>query len=191
MGKVAFDRYAVARQTGEGKASREAARPPGHHREPGKQPVPHSCVLALLPPLRQLDAGPHGGRPAPGRLPRLHAAQRRQQSGRAGPAPRRPPGVLHASQPARGRGRPAVAALAASLPHLRSRLSLNGPPVAGPYSADLALALALADAADLLSLQRFRALDLVVETKPDLTPVSDADRAVEAAIRTTLAAQRP
>jgi histidinol-phosphatase len=63
--------------------------------------------------------------------------------------------------------------------------------VAGPYSADLALALALADAADVLALQRFRALDLVVETKPDLTPVSDADRAVEAAIRTTLAAQRP
>ena len=63
--------------------------------------------------------------------------------------------------------------------------------MAGPYSADLALALALADAADVLSLQRFRALDLVVETKPDLTPVSDADRAVETAIRTTLAAQRP
>ena len=61
----------------------------------------------------------------------------------------------------------------------------------GAYSADLALALALADQADVLSLQRFRALDLVVETKPDLTPVSDADRAVEAAIRTTLAGQRP
>jgi histidinol-phosphatase len=63
--------------------------------------------------------------------------------------------------------------------------------MAGPYSADLTLALALADAADVLSLQRFRALDLVVETKPDLTPVSDADRAVETAIRTTLAEQRP
>ena len=80
-----------------------------------------------------------------------------------------------------------MAALAAPLPHLRPRLSLTS----GAYSADLALALALADAADVLSLQRFRALDLVVETKPDLTPVSDADRAVETAIRTTLAAERP
>jgi histidinol-phosphatase len=47
------------------------------------------------------------------------------------------------------------------------------------YSADLTLALSLADAADALSLPRFRSLDLVVETKPDLTPVSDADRTVE------------
>lgn len=57
--------------------------------------------------------------------------------------------------------------------------------------SDLALALTLADAADAISLDRFRALDLVVETKPDLTPVSDADRAVEDALRTTLSEQRP
>ena len=44
---------------------------------------------------------------------------------------------------------------------------------------DLALALALADAADGISLGRFRARDLAVETKPDLTPVTEADRAVE------------
>ncbi|HVQ88674.1 MAG TPA: histidinol-phosphatase [Actinomycetes bacterium] len=56
---------------------------------------------------------------------------------------------------------------------------------------DLALALRLADEADQLSLARFRALDLVIETKPDLTPVSDADRAVETAIRTHLAMERP
>jgi histidinol-phosphatase len=40
-------------------------------------------------------------------------------------------------------------------------------------------------------MDRFRAGDLVVETKPDLTPVTDADRAVEAAIRDRLAAERP
>ena len=40
---------------------------------------------------------------------------------------------------------------------------------------DLALAHELADAADAITLARFRALDLVVESKPDLTPVSDAD----------------
>jgi histidinol-phosphatase len=61
----------------------------------------------------------------------------------------------------------------------------------GPYAADLALALELADEADALTLRRFRAADLVVETKPDLTPVSDADRDVERLVRERLAAQRP
>lgn len=56
---------------------------------------------------------------------------------------------------------------------------------------DLALALALADEADAIALGRFRAHDLVVETKPDLTPVTEADRAVEHALRTTLARERP
>jgi histidinol-phosphatase len=56
---------------------------------------------------------------------------------------------------------------------------------------DLALAHRLADAADAHSLSRFRALDLAVSAKPDLTPVSDADTAIEAAIRATLAAERP
>ena len=46
-------------------------------------------------------------------------------------------------------------------------------------NADLAYALELADAADALTLPRFRAADLLVETKPDLTPVTDADRSVE------------
>jgi histidinol-phosphatase len=58
-------------------------------------------------------------------------------------------------------------------------------------SADLALAHRLAAAADALSMARFRARDLVVETKPDLTPVTDADRAVETAIRELLAVERP
>jgi histidinol-phosphatase len=56
---------------------------------------------------------------------------------------------------------------------------------------DLALALELADAADALSLPRFRAHDLVVETKPDLTPVTEADRAVESELRRLLAERRP
>jgi histidinol-phosphatase len=53
--------------------------------------------------------------------------------------------------------------------------------------ADLRFAHALADAADELTLARFRALDLRVETKPDLTPVSEADRAAEEAIRAQVA----
>ena len=56
---------------------------------------------------------------------------------------------------------------------------------------DLALAHELADAADAITLDRFGALDLVVESKPDLTPVSDADVAVEKAIRSLLASRRP
>jgi histidinol-phosphatase len=57
--------------------------------------------------------------------------------------------------------------------------------------ADLDFALALADLADSLSLPRFRALDLRVDTKADLSPVTDADRAVERALRERIAAERP
>jgi histidinol-phosphatase len=59
------------------------------------------------------------------------------------------------------------------------------------YADDLALAHMLADTADSISMARFRALDLQVDAKPDLTPVSDADTAVEKAIRSTLARARP
>lgn len=58
-------------------------------------------------------------------------------------------------------------------------------------SLDLAFALELADVADSLTLPRFRALDLHVETKPDLTPVTDADRAVERPLRERVAVRRP
>jgi histidinol-phosphatase len=56
---------------------------------------------------------------------------------------------------------------------------------------DLALALRLADAADAITLARFQAQDLRVTAKPDLTPVSDADLAVEEALRALLAQERP
>jgi histidinol-phosphatase len=59
------------------------------------------------------------------------------------------------------------------------------------YDDDLRLAHVLADAADSLTMSRFKARDLVVETKPDLTPVSDADKRVEEAIRATLSRARP
>jgi histidinol-phosphatase len=58
-------------------------------------------------------------------------------------------------------------------------------------NADLAYALELADAADALTLPRFRASDLHVETKPDLTPVTDADRATERMLRDHIAHNRP
>jgi histidinol-phosphatase len=53
---------------------------------------------------------------------------------------------------------------------------------------DLRFAHELADVADAITLARFRASDLRVDTKPDLTPVSEADRAAEEAIRTVVAA---
>jgi len=56
---------------------------------------------------------------------------------------------------------------------------------------DLALALQLAELADSITLERFLASDLKVETKPDLTPVTEADTAVEHAIRERLTAARP
>jgi histidinol-phosphatase len=56
---------------------------------------------------------------------------------------------------------------------------------------DLAFALELADVADAITLARFRATDLRVETKPDLSPVSEADRAVEEALRERIARDRP
>ncbi|MBA3745258.1 inositol monophosphatase family protein [Sporichthya sp.] len=56
---------------------------------------------------------------------------------------------------------------------------------------DMVLALALADAADAITTARFRALDLRIEAKPDLSPVTDADRDTESRLRELLAAARP
>ena len=56
---------------------------------------------------------------------------------------------------------------------------------------DLALALALADTADAITLSRAGAVDLQVDRKPDRSPVTDADLAVEDAVRAVLSRQRP
>ena len=55
---------------------------------------------------------------------------------------------------------------------------------------DLELALELADLADAITVRRFGATDLRVSTKPDLTPVSEVDRDVEAAMRRRLSEVR-
>ncbi len=59
------------------------------------------------------------------------------------------------------------------------------------YESELQLALRLADLADEITLARYQALDLEVEKKPDLSPVTDADRAVEQALIGELARQCP
>jgi len=56
---------------------------------------------------------------------------------------------------------------------------------------DLAFARSLADTADGISLDRFRAADLHVDLKADHTHVTDADQAVEAALRDRIAEERP
>ena len=65
--------------------------------------------------------------------------------------------------------------------------------MASEYSreADLALALKMADAADVISMARYQSQDLVITTKPDNTPVTDADKATEKVLREILAKERP
>jgi len=59
------------------------------------------------------------------------------------------------------------------------------------FTDDLRLAHVLADDADSLTMSRYKALDLHVVNKPDLTPVSDADKSVEEGIRRSLSRARP
>jgi histidinol-phosphatase len=58
------------------------------------------------------------------------------------------------------------------------------------FNDDLRLAHVLADDADSLSMARFKSLDLHVISKPDATPVTDADHAVEESLRRTLGKAR-
>jgi histidinol-phosphatase len=69
--------------------------------------------------------------------------------------------------------------------------SSHGGNASPQYSAELAFALTLADRADAISLSRYQALDLEITTKPDNSPVTDADKAVERAIIDAIAAQYP
>ncbi|MCY1233751.1 Histidinol-phosphatase [compost metagenome] len=62
---------------------------------------------------------------------------------------------------------------------------------ASSYNDDLRLAHVLADSVDSQTMSRFKALDLQIETKPDLTPVTDADKAAEESIRGQLSRSRP
>ncbi len=59
------------------------------------------------------------------------------------------------------------------------------------HSAELEFALTLADIADESSLARYRALDLVITTKPDKSPVTDADKSVETAISSAIHGKYP
>ena len=69
--------------------------------------------------------------------------------------------------------------------------SSTGGKSSSQYSAELAFALTLADRADAISLSRYQALDLEITTKPDNSPVTDADKAVERAIIDAIATKYP
>jgi histidinol-phosphatase len=69
--------------------------------------------------------------------------------------------------------------------------STNGGNSSPQYSAELEFALTLADRADAISLARYQALDLEITTKPDNSPVTDADKAVERAIIDAIATKYP
>lgn len=56
---------------------------------------------------------------------------------------------------------------------------------------DLLIALEAADAADAVTMSHYRSGTLAVETKPDRTPVTEADRAAERAIRAVLTRRLP
>ncbi len=58
-------------------------------------------------------------------------------------------------------------------------------------NGDLRLALGLADEADAITLRHFQSATLAVRTKIDMSPVSEADEAVERALRERLATDRP
>lgn len=79
----------------------------------------------------------------------------------------------------------------APLPPAQASPAGQSPAGTGDLTEDLQLAHRLADAADLISMSRFLASDLVVATKPDLTPVTEADQAVERTLRSILASERP
>lgn len=64
------------------------------------------------------------------------------------------------------------------------------PAMAG-YDDDLRFAHVLADNADDITMRRFRAADLRVDAKPDMTPVTDADLAAEESLRHVLGRSRP
>ena len=70
-------------------------------------------------------------------------------------------------------------------------MSTDTAPERPRYDDDLRLAHVIADQVDAQTMARFKALDLHVETKPDTTPVSDADRTAEEIVRAQLSRVRP
>jgi histidinol-phosphatase len=72
----------------------------------------------------------------------------------------------------------------------RSASTVSGMTLHPGYDDDLRLAHVMADQVDSVTMSRFKAQDLRVETKPDLTPVTDADRTAEEIIRGQLSRAR-
>jgi len=84
-----------------------------------------------------------------------------------------------------------LATIAVSRSWIKLASGIGTSPSAAALTEELALAQQLADAADAISMERFRALDLVVTAKPDLSPVTEADHGIEQAIREYILAPPP
>jgi 3'-phosphoadenosine 5'-phosphosulfate (PAPS) 3'-phosphatase len=56
---------------------------------------------------------------------------------------------------------------------------LADPSITAQSARDLVIAHQLADLADQLTMDRFLSGNLIIETKPDLSPVTEVDRGVE------------
>ena len=135
---------------------------------------PRGCTHADDAPDCLLDEWVDGGRGRARRAP--HAARGSSRSAACSPA-----GWATATGPDGGRSPTGHA----------STTSVGDMSLRPGYDDDLRLAHVMADQVDGLTMSRFKALDLRVETKPDLTPVSDADKAAEELIRGQLARARP
>ncbi len=162
------------------------------------------AIAGCPPGCSHLEAGcaldewvaEHGG---PAEAARLDSLRRLLRSQRGPRTPRRSGRGCLSATPAQLTGIANVAAQrrlapATSNPGLpwqgQRCLPLPLPGMAG-FDGDLGFAHVLADAADDITMRRFRSLDLRVEAKPDLTPVSDADLAVEESLRNVLSRARP
>ncbi|MFA7265695.1 MAG: histidinol-phosphatase [Candidatus Nanopelagicales bacterium] len=86
---------------------------------------------------------------------------------------------------------PAIPFPAMPLPDIPAAAKSSAEGTASALALELALSWELADIADAISMDRFGAADLKVESKPDLTPVTEADKAVEQAIRAAIAMRFP
>src|SRR5690625_67430 len=103
-----------------------------------------------------------------------------------------PSHFLHRGAPLVSRASRAARSAAGTRPAARmTTMSTDTAPQRPRYDDDLRLAHVIADQVDAQTMARFKALDLHVETKPDTTPVSDADRSAEEIVRAQLGRARP
>src|SRR5690606_14060682 len=163
------------------RCGRSASAPAARHR---------GRAAACRPPGRPSWAGrgrARAGSPAVAGSPPARSGRRSR------PRPRSPPGPAPGTRARRWQDRPRrEEPCSRSLPYGDLPITpCEDHTVTRPYADDIHLAKRLADTADAITVPRYSVRDLTVRTKPDRSPVTDADLAVEEAIRGVLATERP